>query len=108
MRREIRPTNSQPPARAWLDDEATFDLQEACSLLHLAFVARLRGDLDHAIEHHGRTVGLEQALLERSLPHEKVRMAQGHCFPQIEAITGLRLDLAPHVAPSEQQNGPTW
>ena len=70
-RRGIRPANGQTPTRAWLDNEATFNLQDACRLFHSALVAGLGGDHDHAIEHNARTVGLTQALLERGLQSKK-------------------------------------
>ena len=82
------------------------DLQDACSLIHSAFVAGLGGDLDHAVEHHGHAADLAQALLERSLQHEKVRMAQGHGVPQIQPVAGLQVDLASHVSASAQQKRP--
>jgi len=109
--REIWPTNGQPSAQAWLDDEGTFNLQDACSLFHSASVAGLGGDLDHAVEHHGRTTNLSQASLERSLQHAEVRMAQGHCVPQIQPVAGLYVDTLisrPMSRPLLNKNGPMW
>ena len=81
IRREIRPPDAQPPIRVWLDDEATFDLQDACGLIRSSFVAGLGGDLNHAVEHHGHTADLAQALLERSLQYAESTNGSGLLRP---------------------------
>jgi hypothetical protein len=49
IRREIRQPDAQPTIWVWLDDEATFDLQDACGLIRSSFAAGLGSDLDHII-----------------------------------------------------------